>query len=284
MPSTLSVPSTEIAGGEAAGATTVDVRSLPASILGITTQPVLLGYKYLGAEAKIPLQVTEHEDVDVLVTLLDQARATTMWTIDGRRMTSVTWQVRNNRKQYLRLTLPEGATLWSASLGGRAVQPAQAADGQVLLPLVRSSSLGGALAAFEVAVVYVEEGTKPSEAGSGSFSARLPTVDVPTTYVAWTVFSPADAKIPKSSIETSLRKVDWLSNPISSSDVRAVSQYTPDMYEAAQGQTDAGSLGDGAAPVPVSLPVSGYALYFEKVLALDEPLEVSFDYKGLKDK
>jgi len=273
----------EIQGGEAVGATSVDVRNLPAAILGITTNPVLLGYKYLGTDAKIPLQVTEHEDVDVLVTLLDQARATTMWTIDGRRMTSVKYQVRNNRKQYLRMTLPAGATLWSASLGGRAVQPAQAADGQVLLPLVRSSALGGSLAAFEVEVVYIEEGTKPSEAGSGTFTATLPSVDVPATYVAWTVFTPIEAKIPKSSIESTMRHVDWLSNPIASTDVRAVSQFTPDMMAGAAGQADGGSFGDGATPVPVSLPLSGNPVYFEKLLALQEPLEVSFDFKGLKE-
>src|SRR5690606_22992601 len=114
-----------------------------------------------------PLEVTQHDDVDVLVTLLDQARATTMWTTDGRRMTSVRYQVRNNRRQYLRLALPEGAELWSASLGGRAVKPAAAADGRVLLPLVRSQSLGGALAAFEVEVVYVEEGNRPDASGAG---------------------------------------------------------------------------------------------------------------------
>src|SRR5690606_7341551 len=98
-------------------ATAVDVRSLPASILGITDQPILLGYKYIGADPKIGLAVAEHDEVDVLVTLLDQTLARTMWTPEGRRLTSVEYQVRNNRRQFLRLELPEGSELWSAKIG-----------------------------------------------------------------------------------------------------------------------------------------------------------------------
>jgi hypothetical protein len=39
----------------------------------------------------------------------------------------------------------------------------------------------------------------------------------------------------------------------------------------------------GVQPVKVSLPIDGYPTYFEKLLVLDEPLEVSFDYKGLEN-
>ena len=44
----------EIKAGEVSNATPVDVRALPAAILGITSQPVLLGYKYLGEDAADP--------------------------------------------------------------------------------------------------------------------------------------------------------------------------------------------------------------------------------------
>jgi len=198
----------EIVGGEAVGAGSVDVRSLPAAILGITTQPILLGYKYLGADATVPLKVTQHDDVEVLVTLLDQAQATTMWTTDGRRLTSVRYQVRNNRKQFLRLGLPDDAELWSASVGGRAVQPAMAGDGRVLIPLVRSQASGGSLAAFQLEVVYVEKGVAPDAGGRGTFRATLPQADVPATYVAWTVYAPWDAKIKPKAIESSLQNVE----------------------------------------------------------------------------
>ncbi len=263
--------SLEIAAGDVAGATPVDVRSLPASILGITGNPVLLGYKYLGDGAVIPLQVTQHDDVDVLVTLLDQTRARTMWTGDGRSLTSVSYQVRNNRKQFLRLALPEGAELWSASVGGRAVQPAQSGDGRVLIPLVRSQAAGGALAAFSVEVVYVED-HEPVE-GKGAFRGSLPQADVPSTYVAWSVYVPDEAKVKDP--DGSLRAVDHLSNPIPGGEVYEIQTQTANVQRSAGDQ----AFGEGAVPVAVSLPLQGTPLHFEKLLAMDEELWVGFAVK-----
>lgn len=272
----------EISGPAAKNATPVDVRTLPAAIVGITTNPVLLGYKYLGSEADVPLQVSQHENVDVLVTIIDQALATTMFTHDGRRLTSVQYDVRNNRRQFLRLALPDGAELWSASVAGKAVQPAKASDGKVLIPLVRSSQSGGALAAFQVEVVYVENGDAPSAAGTGTFHAALPKADVPSTYIGWTVYAPSDAKVKKKSFDGSVRHVDYLSFPMGASTVTTIDTYTPEMAQSAGQQMNNGSMSQGAAPVPVQLPLEGNPFAFEKVLALDEVLEVSFDYKGLK--
>jgi hypothetical protein len=272
----------EIVAGSVSNASPVDVRALPAAILGVTDQPVLLGYKYLGENARIPLVVTQHDDVDMLVTLLDQARAATMWTPDGRMLTSMTYQVRNNRRQYLRLDLPDGAELWSASVGGRAVTPARAGDGKVLVPLVRSQAQGGALAAFEVAVVYVQDGA-PADGKTAHFEASLPQADVPATYVAWSVYVPEEAKVPEASVSGSLRHVEALSNPISSSDVYRIETMSQPMNNVAQGQVANGGLGDGAAPVPVSLPLRGRPVQFEKLLVLDEALTVAFDLKKLPE-
>ena len=275
----------EIDSGEVKGATPVDVRALPAAILGITGQPVLLGFKYLGADVSVPLSAWQHEDADVLVTLLDETRARTMWTREGRRLTSVKYRIRNNRRQFLRLALPKGAELWSASVGGRAVQPALAADKRVMIPLVRSQSAGGELAAFEVELVYVENGAPPSESGRGAFKAALPKADAPCTYVAWTVYAPDDAKIKRLSIDGNLRKVRYLSNPIPAEDMNYVQTATPEVMQQAQGQAaPGGALGDGAMPVPVSLPLQGREVHFEKLLALDEELSIGFRYRGLKKR
>ena len=271
----------EIQDKNVTNASPVDVRTLPATILGVTGTPVLLGFKYIGDTASIPLQVNEHEEVDVLVTLVDQAEATTMFTIDGRRLTSVRYQVRNNRKQFLRLKMPPGAELWSASVAGRAVQPAQS-SGQLLLPLVRSQASGGALAAFQVEVVYVESGTAPDASGKGSFTGELPTADAPTTYVAWTVYAPWDAKVGKKAFDGSLRHVDSLSRPVRTEDALQFYDQNAPMQQAGNQQAQSGSLGSGAAPVQVNLPLDGRQFTFEKLLVLDEPLTASFSYKGLK--
>src|SRR5690606_21631184 len=138
-----------------------------------------------------------------------------------------------NRRQFLRLALPEGGELWSASVGGRAVQPALAADKRVMIPLVRSHSAGGELAAFEVEIVYVEGGAPPSDSGRGEFTATLPRADAPCTYVAWTVYAPDDAKIKRLSVGGNLRRVRHLSNPIPAEDMNYVQTATPEMVQQA---------------------------------------------------
>jgi len=272
----------EIKAGTVANATPVDVRALPAAILGITSQPVLLGFKYLGGDVEIPLAVAQHEDVDVLVTLLDETRARTMWTPEGRRLTSVKYRIRNNRRQFLRLALPKGAELWSASVGGRAVQPARASDARVMVPLVRSQAAGGELAAFEVEIVYVEAGAAPSSRGRGEFKAELPRPDAPSTYVAWTVYAPDEAKVRRLTVDGTLRRVKYLSNPIPAEDMNYVQAANPEVNQQAAQQANVGSLGDGAVPVQVSLPLQGREINFERLLALDEALEVHFKYRGLR--
>jgi len=272
----------ELAAGEVTGAAAVDVRTLPANIIGITGQPVLLGFKYLGDEAQIPLIISDHDEVDVLVTLLDQASATTMFTAEGRRLTSVNYQVRNNRRQFLRLSLPEDAELWSASVAGKSVQPAAGSDGKLLIPLVRSQATGGSLAAFAVEVVYVESGEGPDAQGRGVFEGRLPIADAPTTYVDWTVYAPSQAKINERSKDGSLRPVEYLTKPLGASGVLEVQDATGSFAKSAQMQSNIGTLGEGATPVKVSLPIEGQPVYFEKLLALDEELSVRFAYSKLK--
>ena len=288
----------EIASGKVEGATPLDVRALPAAILGITDQPLLFGYKYVGGKPKIDMATGAHAEVEVLVTLLDQTTANTMWTREGRRLTSVSYQVRNNRRQFLRLALPKGAELWSASVGGRGVQPAKASDGRVMVPLLRSQESGGTLSAFDVQVVYVDAGTPTDKGGRGEFKAELPVPDVPSTYVAWTIYSPEGTKVNRFSHEGTLRHVDGLSNPIPRTpyvdttmpqqQANAMPQATDELgnYDAsvATPPTGGAAMGQGAAPVSVSLPLAGETTYYEKLLAFGEKekLAVSFRYRGLR--
>jgi hypothetical protein len=269
----------EVKAGAVVGATAVDVRTLPATILGRTSQPVLLGYKYLTAGARVPLIVSQHAEVEVLVTLADQAEATTMFTADGRRLTSVRYEVRNNRRQFLRVGLPAGAELWSTSVAGRAVQPATS-GGELLIPLIRSATAGGGLASFAVEVVYVESGEVPV-GGKTRFEATLPRVDVPTTYVSWTVYAPSESKINAKKFDGSVRPVERLSRPLGAVQVLEVAADTPVQTRTATTQAGSGGLGDGAAPVRVRLPLEGTPYTFEKLIALDERLWVAFDVKKL---
>lgn len=277
----------EVEAADVASASAVDVRALPAGLVTRTQQPLLLGFKYLDDAARVGLVVTQHDDVAVLVTLLDQCNAVSMFTRDGRRITSVTWSVRNNRRQFLRVKMPAGSELWSAAVAGETVQPSKDAHGDVLVPLVRSADEGGAVTAFGVELVYVETMPAPDASGAGSFEADLPAVDVPTTYVAWRVYVPSEARVDTRHVRGNVRAVPQLSRPLGGLAAMSVpsgsaAQEEERAQNARSGQAASGGMGSGAGPVRVNLPLEGRVLAFEKLLALDETLHVGFDYKGIK--
>ncbi len=270
----------EIVAGTPENASVVDVRELPAAILGQTDWPVLYGFKYRKDDYRLPLELRVHEDVDVLVTIIDRIGATSVMTPDGRRMTQVVYAMRNNRAQFLRLDLPDGAVPWSTFVGGRAVKPARADDGRVLIPLARSQTTGGELARFSVEIVYVEDGAGPDASGKGSFGASLPVADVPATVCNWTVYVPWDTKVKKNAFEGTMRQVDYFTTV----DLGGVSSYEVGnmVQQQATAQFESEAVSGGVQPVKVTLPLDGRAYLFEKLLVLDEPLTVEFPYTGLK--
>ena len=268
------------------GAVQVDVRSLPGSLTGATDQPILFGWKYLGDSVSLPFSATAHRDVAVLVTLLDEARATTMVTREGRRLTSVRYLVRNNGRQFLRAKLPAGATLWSAQVGGAAVQPGAGVDGAVLLPLLRSQENEGTLASFAVDLVYVEDGAPADTRGRLWVDAALPETDVPITWVGWSLWLPDGARLVKRGTTGSMRRVTTLSTPWNAEEIAQIQTVSTGnearFQQDVEGQLGADAMGQGTLPVEVRVPLRGTPIHWERLLALGDGLRVGFAVRGLR--
>ena len=77
-----------------------------------------------------------------------------------------------------------------------------------------------------------------------------------------------------------MRQVDWFT----AIDLGGVTTHTANeqVQQQARNQFEGEAVAAGVQPVRVTLPLDGKAYYFEKLLVLDEPLTVAFDYKGLK--
>jgi hypothetical protein len=272
----------EIVAGAPTNAVPIDVRELPASITGQTDYPVLLAYRARGGDVGIPLTLRQHPDLDMVVTLVDTASVDTLVTRDGRRMTRVRYGVRNNRRQLLRMKLPEGAEVWSAVVAGRAIKVGQDA-GDVLIPLVRSDASGGALTSFQVELVYVEGGEALVK-GRGDLKVSLPVIDAPTTLLQWNLWTPIQAKVLPKTAEGSVHRVEYFSAPPVLPAEAVVTQAAQAAVRAeAANQGETGTLGQGVAPVRVSVPLSGVTTRFERTLVLDEPLWMSVGYVGRVD-
>jgi len=275
------------------GATAIDVRELPAELLSMTGQPILLAYRYVTDTFDIQLAIKKHEDVDVLVTIIDSAVITTMQTLDGRRITKAVYNVRNNRKQFLRLAMPQGVEIWSASVSGKSIRPAKDDEDRVLVPLVRSEGAASGLSAFPVELVYVEKEAEGAEktAPSGTLHIDLPRAAEPITHFMVNLYLPKEGKYTKAwsseaAIEgplTVVKEFRQLMGVMGRPKIHA-EKAAQVLQAAAQAQADARTTAAGATPIRVNLPIDGQLFRLEKILVLDEPLFIDVTYSGWERK
>ena len=116
------------------------LNELPTELANLTPNPLLLGFHFDDAPS-VTLDVTRQAEVELTSTIVDEMEASTMLMEDGTEITKVQLRVRNNTRQYLATTLPEGAVLTHALIDGRPVRPAVSGTGsdeQLLFPLVQS--------------------------------------------------------------------------------------------------------------------------------------------------
>jgi hypothetical protein len=282
----------ELSSAKIDGATSIDVRELPPEMLAMTSQPILLAYRYVADKFDIPLAIKKHESVNVLVTIVDSAVLTTMETIDGRRITKAIYNVRNNRQQFLRLEMPKGAEIWSASVSGRAVPPGKDEQGRILLPLERSEGASSGLAAFPVELVYVEtlaDGAKP--AASGVLHIDLPRASEPVQHMMVNLYLPKEGKYTRGwsgepAIDgalTVVKEFSKLTGAVGTPPVDAQGAAVA-LQQMAQQQAAASVTAAGATPIKVNLPLDGQLFRLEKVLVLGEPLSIDVNYSGWEKK
>jgi hypothetical protein len=178
----------------------LDPSELPQQLILKTTNPILLGYKYVHIDPpySLVLRMTRHAEVDVQTAAIDEADYRTLFTADGLAVTTARFSVRNSRKQFLRVRLPEGAQLWSATVDGSPEKPAisssnsnpDAADSEaaestrpeILIKVINS------VQGFPVELIYA---TPVSEMGRlGRVSAHLPRPDMVVTRSHWDLYLP----------------------------------------------------------------------------------------------
>ncbi|HEV8320504.1 MAG TPA: hypothetical protein VG389_02745, partial [Myxococcota bacterium] len=175
----------EVRASGSKGVLPLDVVELPPQLQAMSVRPALLGFRYTRQPYELALEITRHPSGEVLSSAVDLAAITVVSTEDGDSVGRAVYTVRNNRKQFLVVTLPGGATIWNAFVAGEPVKPGESkptADGRpvYLVPLARSvGGAGGFAEAFDVEVIYFRDGA--AFGVLGSVVEALPAVDLPVS-------------------------------------------------------------------------------------------------------
>jgi hypothetical protein len=129
-----------------------------------------------GATRTLSLNVARYDQQAVLMANIEEARYDILMSSDGKELVQARYAIRNNQRNFVKIALPPGASVWSASLGGRPARPGQSPDGSLLLPLEKSGG-GEDAPAFVVELMYVTKA--PAWPDKGKQTVTLPALDLP---------------------------------------------------------------------------------------------------------
>jgi hypothetical protein len=156
----------------------------------------LAAFRFRTSAAKLArsltVDVARYTPQAVLLANVEEARYQVLISTEGKILVQARYAIRNNQRNFLKITLPAGATLWSASLAGKAVRPGQSPDGSLLLPLDKARS-GEEAPEFAVEVVYLARGTAWND--KGQFKLAMPALDLPVSRTGLLVYHPPLFKV-----------------------------------------------------------------------------------------
>jgi hypothetical protein len=200
--------------------------------------PALVAYRArpgeAGAKRSLSLNVARYDQQAVLMANVEEARYQVLMSTDGKELVQARYAVRNNQRNFVKITLPPGATVWSASLAGRPVRPGQSPDGSLLLPLEKSRG-GEDAPPFAVEIVYLAKATAWEEKGKEKLT--FPSLDLPISRTGVLLYYPPLFRV---SAEPGTFRAEEYRNPSSPA-------FGPPM-----------DLGASSA-IPVAAPASPYA-------------------------
>ncbi|HEX8881563.1 MAG TPA: hypothetical protein VF749_16095 [Candidatus Acidoferrum sp.] len=157
----------------------------------------LSAFRFRAGDAKstraLIVSVARYTPQAMLTANVAEARYNVLISNEGKTLVEARYAIRNNQRNFLKITLPAGATLWSAALAGKPIRPGQSPDNDsILLPLEKSRA-GEDAPEFAVEVVYLSRGTAWTE--RGDFKLALPALDLPVSRTGLLVYHPPLFKV-----------------------------------------------------------------------------------------
>ena len=265
--------------------------------------PSLAAFRFRSGDAKtirsLNVDVARYSQQAVLMALVEEARYQVLMSKEGKLLIRARYAVRNNQRNFLKIQLPAGAAIWSATLGGAAVRPGQAPDGSLLLPLEKSRA-GEEVPVFPVEITYLSRDTSWTDHGKARLT--LPALDLPISRTGLLLYYPPLFKV---SADPGPFRTEQYEDPASvalnptgvtaeedKAKVASLPQSTPE-YGRNAGQVVAmvekfhkdslGGIGARVLPISVAFPAFGPSIFLVSELT-GENKSPSIDLTYQRDK
>ncbi len=178
----------EIAPATVPGLRRMDVREIDPALASAARQSMSAAFRYQRT-ADVPptltMDVRRFPDAAVLAAVAEHATATTLVTAEGHALTEITLWMRNRAQPFMKVALPDGASLLSVEVAGSPASPVEGTDGS-RVPLLRPGFRPDG--PYSVSFVYLHGGTPFAK--KGDMQMMLPKMDVPVNVLEWELFIP----------------------------------------------------------------------------------------------
>jgi len=183
----------ELTATEGGGLKRMDFKETNPYLRSLARFPLQAAFRYhkqLNEHPSLALAWTRFPDSSVLAAVVERAIVTTLVTNEGRSLTEVRLTVKNQAQPFLKVALPQGASILSAEVAGEKVKPVEGTDGN-RVPLLRAGLRPND--AYDVSFVFMHSGVPFAKKGGSDIS--LPKMDVPIDLLQWEVFLPEQYKV-----------------------------------------------------------------------------------------
>ena len=175
--------------------------------------PSLASFRFRAGENSkaraLTVNVARYAQQAVLMANIEEARYQVLMSKDGKTLVQARYAVRNNQRNFLKITLPPGGVVWSASVSGQPARPGQSPDGSLLPPLKKARG-GEDAPAFIVELTYLLRGSAWDDRGKTRLA--LPALDLPISRTGLLLYYPPLFRI---TAETGSFRAEPYAGPIS---------------------------------------------------------------------
>jgi len=282
----------------------IDFQKIPRELSSLSSRPMLFAFKYIRHPYNIIVGIIKYKKEEALNVIIDNAYGITLFQEDGKLVHQITFSIQNLWNQFLKLELPEDATIWSVYVDGKREKPSRETDGKILIPLARSQREGSILKAFNVELIYSEPARK--FAIFGKKESILPISNILINRLEWNFYLPEHYKyihfggnlkrrhkelqtLGKTYISSGVEKIT-AEKEIAESDRSSISEEKKKTAKAEPAKApipeEQGLFREkvyrgtaGLLSVNVNIPFSGENYLFgKKIVEKGEPLHLSFTY------
>jgi len=183
----------EIKATEGGGLKRIDVREANPYLRSMAHFPPQAAFRYHRQPSETPtlaLDWVRFPDGSVQAAVAESAEATTLVTSEGKSLTEIRLVLKNQAQPFLKVSLPQGASILSAEVAGERVKPVQGPDGN-RVPMLRPGFR--TMDSYTVSFVFMHSGAPFAKKGGAELS--LPNMDIPISVLNWEIFLPERYKV-----------------------------------------------------------------------------------------